>query len=612
MAKGFSEPLELNILSVRAHKSLAVRRRRAFAGIFPVIQALGRKSLLIMTKIQQLVVLATQRVLRKPESLSEWATEYEQAKQRDDAKPIWQKLIYSETYSNIAMKHFMVAFFMLGVGGSFALMLRAQSGVTNTGIPYVVPPVYYFQDMTDHVMAMIFGVVFDISFGLGFYFVPLLTGTRIVKYPKFANFGLWFASTGILMMLFGGPQNQYLFVFQNPLMAATNWYVGYGFMVIGEWFVMTSIIATSFNWRSHGRLMPLGVGLLVMDMIQMALGNMSVFAAVIWSLVSPLGQLGITLSGVPNAEVWKALFWYADHPLVYFGPYALMGAAATILPIYARRPLFSYKLFRWMIPVLFVLGMSVYVHHIATDPVPLILRDIFAQTSTALIAIPFAAIWMIELITLGNPRKLRWDVPLMFLYTSIIWNIVGGIHAEPVQPSPSTDPVIHNTLWIPSHIHIMMAAFTVGGFFGVLYLILPHIVGRAWYSNRLALIHFWGWNIGMGMLIGAFNNAGFYGAIRREVFWPVIYQIYYQIAAIGGWIAGFAVIAFFVNFALTVLKGKPIPSEGFPSWLRRSLAMERTGMRKEGYSEEDLPLLPTEPEQNNNGGGNGNGNGAKK
>jgi len=551
--------------------------------------------------------MATIQTEKKFETIEEWNAEFERIEEKDRKKPIWYKIAYSESYRGIAMKHFLVAMTMLIIGGSFALMLRAQSGVTNTGVPYVTPVVFYFQDLTDHVMAMIFGVVFDTAFGLGFYFVPLLTGTRVVKYPKLANLGLWTATVGILMMLAGGPQNQYMFVFQNPLMPASNWFIGYSLMIIGEWLVMTSIIATSFNWRAPGRLMPLGVALIVMDMIQMALGNMSVFAAVMWSLASPLGQLGINVVGVPNAEVWKALFWYADHPLVYFGPYALMGGAAAVIPFYARRPLFSYRLFRWMVPVLFVLGMSVYVHHIATDPVPLILRDVFAQTSTALIAIPFAAVWLIELATLGNPRKLKWDVGLMFIYASIIWNIIGGIHAEPVQPSPATDPVIHNTLWIPSHIHIMMAAFTVGGFFGLFYIIFPHILGRAWYSNRLAMVHFWGWNIGMGMLIAAFNNAGFFGAIRREIFWPVVYQIYYQLAAIGGWLAGLAVAAFFVNFALTVFKGKRLPVDGFPKWLRASIALERTGMRNEGYSAENLPLLPYE---NSNAGSNSGGKGS--
>ncbi|PSO06178.1 hypothetical protein B9Q04_17395, partial [Candidatus Marsarchaeota G2 archaeon BE_D] len=59
-----------------------------------------------------------------------------------------------------------------------------------------------------------------------------------------------------------------------------------------------------------------------------------------------------------------------------------------------------------------------------------------------------------------------------------------------------------------------------------------------------------------------------------------------------GWIAGFAVAAFIINLALTAFRGKEIPQEGFPAWIRRSLAMERYGMRQEGYPEESLPLVP--------------------
>jgi heme/copper-type cytochrome/quinol oxidase subunit 1 len=506
--------------------------------------------------------------------------------------------MYSEEYRLLSLKTILVAVIFLVMGGAFALILRSQAGLTNTGVPYVVSPVVYFEIMTDHVMSMVFGLAFDVVFGVSLYLVPLLTGTRIVKYPKLANAGLWISTAGILMMLLGGPQNQYMFTFLNPLMPASNWFIGYDLMIAGEWLVMTSIIATSFNWRSNGRLLPLGVAFIVMDMIQMALGNMSVFGAVIWSLFSPLGQLGVNMVGIPNSEVWKGLFWYADHPLVYFGPYALMGAAAAIIPLYAQRPIYSYRVLRWMVPVLFVLGMSVYVHHIATDPWPLVLRDVFAQTSTALIAIPFAVVWFIELITLGDPRKLKWDVALAFLYASIVWNIIGGIHAEPVQPSPATDPTIHNTLWIPSHIHIMMALFTVGGFFGVLYFILPSIIHRAWYSKTLAWINFWGWQIGMALLAVAFNVGGFFGAIRREVAWPAVYQIYYQVAAIGGWIAGFSAAALVLNLVLTVFLGQRLHEEDFPKWLRVALAFERRGMRNEGYKEEELPYLPPESIKN--------------
>jgi len=156
--------------------------------------------------------------------------------------------MYSEEYRLLSLKTILVAVIFLVMGGAFALILRSQSGLTNTGVPYVVSPVVYFEIMTDHVMSMVFGLAFDVVFGVSLYLVPLLTGTRIVKYPKLANAGLWISTAGILMMmLLGGPQNQYMFTFLNPLMPASNWFIGYDLMIAGEWLVMTSIIATSFN-----------------------------------------------------------------------------------------------------------------------------------------------------------------------------------------------------------------------------------------------------------------------------------------------------------------------------------------------------------------------------
>lgn len=44
-----------------------------------------------------------------------------------------------------------------------------------------------------------------------------------------------------------------------------------------------------------------------------------------------------------------------------------------------------------------------------------------------------------------------------------------GIQAEPTNPVQAIDPTIHNTGWIFSHFHIMLALYSVGGVFGALY-----------------------------------------------------------------------------------------------------------------------------------------------
>lgn len=529
------------------------------------------------------------------EKLLEWAEEYKRVQERERTRPLWIKVLYTEEYRMLTIKLLLAGVMFLFVGGAFALFLRTQAGLSSAGIPVVVSPEYYFQAMTNHVMDMIFGSVFNVVFAMSFYMIPAMLGSRIIKWPKVANAGFWVATVALFMMNLGGVQNQYLFTFLNPLQASPTWYIGYGMMVVGEWMEMASVLGTSFLGRVKGRVVPTAIGFIVMDMIMMALANISVFIADMWSFFSPIGGLNINLFGIPNAEVWKGLFWFADHPLVYFAPYTLTGAFVAITPLYAKRPLYSVRFARWLIPVLFVLGSSVYVHHIVDDPWPLILRDIFAQTSTALIAIPFAALWLLFFITVGDPRKVKWDVGFAFLYAAALWNVIGGIQAEPTQPTPSVDPTVHNTLWLPSHFHIMLAIYSVGGLLGALYVVGPELFGKKWYSEKLGWLHFWGWQAGMGLLVAAFGIGGVYGGIRREVAWPGFYEVYYQLAMIGGWLAGLATIFFAFNLVLTLLYGEKVPQRDIPMWAVLSVAYERYAMKREGYREEEMPLaLPAD------------------
>lgn len=529
------------------------------------------------------------------EKLAQWAEEYREMQEREARRSALMKVLYTEDYKLLTLKLLAGGLVWLIIGGAFALIMRSQAGLASTGVPMVVSPTYYFQAMTNHVMDMIFGAAFTLVFAVAFYIIPAMNGTRLIKWPKIANVGFWLNNLALLMMNLGGLQNQYMFTFLNPLKDSPTWYIGYGLMIVAEWMEMASVLGTSFIGRIKGKLVPTAIGFIVMDMILMALANISVFIADIWSLFSPIGGLGIYLFGVPNAEVWKGLFWFADHPLVYFVPYTLAGATVAILPLYAKRPLYSYRFTRWLIPVLFVLGGSVYVHHLGDDPWPLILRDIFAQTSTALIAIPFAAFWLVFFITLGDPRKLKWDVALAFIYASAVWNIIGGIQAEPTNPVQAINPTIHNTGWIFSHFHIMLALYSVGGVFGVLYAVGPYIWNRKWYSEKLAWLHFWGWQAGMGLFVVASAIGGFYGLIRREVAWAGFYEPYYQLLMVGGWLAGFSAIVFVYNFALTLLYGEKIPETDIPMWAVLTVAMERYGLRREGYKEEELPLaLPAD------------------
>ena len=236
---------------------------------------------------------------------------------------------------------------------------------------------------------------------------------------------------------------------------------------------------------------------------------------------------------------------------------------------------------RYIIAILFVLTMSVYIHHMAEDPIPLWIRDVFAQVATELIAVPFVLLWTLILITLKYSKP-RWDASLLFLVAAIAGNIVGGATAEPLQPIPAADFVVHNTMWIPGHIHFMMATFTLGTFFAVLYYIVPELLGGGLYSPGLAKFHFIGWTVGMGALEAAFKVQGAMGLVRREIAWFSIYEPWFQMAMIGAWLAALSVLAFATNILMTWRFGEPLAPRITPRWVIAGLALEEQSRINEG------------------------------
>ncbi|MGI0084723.1 MAG: cbb3-type cytochrome c oxidase subunit I, partial [Nitrososphaerales archaeon] len=350
---------------------------------------------------------------------------------------------------------------------------------------------------------------------------------------------------------------------------------------VGDELLILALIATAFKDKLPNEKFTIPISFVLMASVSMGIGITTVLAAIIWTILSPLGGLGLNVFTIPNTEVFRAAFWFESHPLVYFGSFLVLGLVVWFVQMYARRPIYSERMIRYMTAVLFVLSMSVYIHHMAMDPIPLWVRDIFAQVATELIAIPFVLIWTVCLITLKFSKP-RWDASLLFLLAAIAGNIVGGATAEPLQPVPAVDFTVHNTMWIPGHIHFMMATFTLGSFFGILYYVYPELIGRKIYSSGLANFHFIGWTVGMGALEFAFKVQGLEGAVRREIAWPQLYEPWFQMAMIGAWLAGISAVAFITNLFMTWRLGDPLPPRLVPKWVVVNLALESQARIDEG------------------------------
>lgn len=497
---------------------------------------------------------------------------------------IVKDIMYSRDYKHFSLKLFCWGMIWLFTAGSFGLELRTQAGFSYTGqlLPLAqlgYSTIAYFQMMTYHAVVMFFGTIFTTGFAIAFYVVPTVRGTRKLAVPWMANLGHWMVVFGLLMVI--GSNSQYMFTFLIPLKNPSSFYIAEAVQFVGDELLILALIATAFKDKLPNEKFSLPTAFIVMDCVAMGIGIITVLSAIFWTIMSPLGGLGMDVFAIPNVEVFRAAFWFESHPLVYFGSFLTLGVLIWFVQIYAKRPIYSEKMVRYMIAVLFVMTMSVYIHHMTMDPIPMWIRDIFAQVATEIIAVPFVIIWTLCLITLKFSRP-RWDASLLFVVAAIAGNIVGGATAEPTQPIPAVDFTVHNTMWIPGHIHFMMATFTLGGMFAILYYVFPDLIGRKLYSQGLANFHFIGWTVGMGALEAAFKVQGLEGAVRREIAWPQLYEPWFQMAMIGAWLAGISAVAFIVNMFMTWRLGEPMPPRLVPRWVVAGLALENQARLNEG------------------------------
>ena len=70
---------------------------------------------------------------------------------------------------------------------------------------------------------------------------------------------------------------------------------------------------------------------------------------------------------------------------------------------------------------------------------------------------------------------------------------VGGL----INASYNLNLLVHNTAWIPGHLHLTVGTAVTLSFMGITYWLVPVLRGRALWSRRLALFQAWGIGVGL-------------------------------------------------------------------------------------------------------------------
>ena len=127
-------------------------------------------------------------------------------------------------------------------------------------------------------------------------------------------------------------------------------------------------------------------------------------APVVMALLDRTVGTGFFVPGVGGSPyLWENLFWYFGHPEVYIMAIPAMGLVLEIIPVFARKRLWGYRLAVVGLLGIALLSFLVWQHHLFNSGINADVRP-FYSLSTELVSFPTGFIWLVALGTIWRSR----------------------------------------------------------------------------------------------------------------------------------------------------------------------------------------------------------------
>ena len=496
------------------------------------------------------------------------------AQRKSFAETSFGQWVMTVDHKKIGIMYIVTAFFFFLVGGSEALLIRAQLAVPDGRI---LSAQEYNQIFTMHGTTMIFLFVMPILTGLGNYIVPLMIGARDMAFPRLNAFGFWIVLFGGLFLnssfLINQAPNAGWFSYAPLTEIMSGCFKAYqctkglnqdfwllGTMLLGIASISGSInfVVTILKMRAPGMTinrMPLftWMTLVTSFLLLFALPSLTA-ASVLLLLDRHMGThfYQYTFGGDP--VLWQHLFWSFGHPEVYILILPAFGIISEVLPVFSRKPIFGYTFIAWSGVAIGFLSFTVWAHHMFAVGLPPIAQAFFA-TSTTLIAIPTAVKIFNWIFTIYG-GKVSFKAPMLFAIGFIAMFLIGGLNGAALAVVPF-DYQVTDSYFVVSHLHYVLFGGSVFGIFSGVFYWFPKMTGRV-LNERLGQVQFWLMLIGVNLAFFPMHILGILGMPRRIYTYPgnLGWNELNLISTVGAFILGVAIMVFLWNFIVTLRSGE--------------------------------------------------------
>jgi cytochrome c oxidase subunit I len=482
----------------------------------------------------------------------------------------WRYFSFSTDHKVIGIQYLVTSFIFFLIGGLFAMVIRAE---LITPVSDLVDRTLYNSMFTMHGTVMIFLWIFPSLAGLANYLVPLMIGARDMAFPRLNAVAFWLVPVfGILLMssffLPNGTAQAGWWSYppvslQTPGGELVNgellWLLAVAVSGVSSIMGAVNFVATIFKMRAPGMTffrMPAYVwAVLSAQILQLAALPALTGGALMMICDLTFGTSFFVAEKGGNPILYQHFFWFYSHPAVYVMALPAFGIFSEILPVYARKPLFGYRVVA--VSSLLISGVStlVWVHHMYTSGTPGWMRMVFMVTSM-LVAVPTGVKVLAWAATLWQGR-IRLLTPMLFALGAIVMFLFAGITGVMLASVP-VDIHVNNTYFVVGHFHYIVYGTITMALFAAIYHWFPKMTGRMYYEG-LGVLHFWLAFIGTNLNFLPMHPLGLQGMLRRVSSYDPEYAFWNVLSSLGGFLLGMSTLPFILNMIGSWVQGKKAP-----------------------------------------------------
>jgi cytochrome c oxidase subunit 1 len=459
--------------------------------------------------------------------------------------------LFSTNHKDIGTLYLLFSLTMLFIGGSLAMVIRAE--LFQPGLQFVDP--HFFNQMTTvHGLVMVFGAVMPAFVGLANWMIPLMIGAPDMALPRVNNWSFWIlpcAFTILLSTLFmegGAPAAGW--TFYAPLSTtysgdSTAFFVlAVHLMGVSSIMGAINVIVTIWNMRAPGMTwmkMPLFVWTWLITAF-LLIAVMPVLAGVVTMVLTDkyFGTSFFDAAGGGDPVMFQHIFWFFGHPEVYIMILPAFGIVSSIIPPFARKPLFGYESMVVATASIAFLSFIVWGHHMFTTGMPVV-AELFFMYATMLIAVP-TGVKVFNWVATMWRGSMTFEVPMMFSLAFIVLFTIGGFSGLMLAIIPA-DFQYQDTYFVVAHFHYVLVTGAVFGIIAAVYYWIPKWTG-VMYNERLAQVHFWCSLISVNMLFFPMHFVGLAGMPRRIPDYALQFADLNAFMSIGGFLFGLSQLLF--------------------------------------------------------------------